>query len=532
MWKGESHGRHPVSKATAIAKICRNGRQQFQLVLAGAVLGALSIFVLLRTRQDSAWKKEQREAQVCQNNQENLRDFAEIAYNKLGLPLILVEPKLLELLWSLETTRDEHVRNRTLQFGHPEVAVQDGEKVLTWSHHEAGSDKVVKSIVDYSLPLTVFGYSELICKQWRTSFALFYKDGLALKNGTVIPKLSWQLADLADEMKAAGFSVALFEGEDPRLTNAAVGINMHSADPLLHHIRFFRGKHNIYITVMYERVEKDHYWHSALTTNNGSKSPVHFGAHAGSWKRFKSRQVQLDFGLNMLVPEDVAQFLYDFEGSRYIECNMARAAHFFKAHPPPDQASADEAAFVANASRVMQLGRSALDELKIPFWISSGTCLGWFRQCSTIPHSKDVDFGIFTRDHSEHIVMHMLMRGFKLKHRFGTVNDSLELSFTLDDVKLDFFFFYDEDTHMWNGGTQARTGKKFKYFFPKFSLCWTEFAGLRVRVPCQTQSYIEANYGLTWDEPVKEWNWKASPPNVRPNGKWDESEWSKVIQVY
>ena len=44
------------------------------------------------------------------------------------------------------------------------------------------------------------------------------------------------------------------------------------------------------------------------------------------------------------------------------------------------------------------------------------------------------------------------------------VEDSFELSFrTADhDVKLDIFFFYEEEDYMWNGGTQARTGRKFK----------------------------------------------------------------------
>lgn len=43
------------------------------------------------------------------------------------------------------------------------------------------------------------------------------------------------------------------------------------------------------------------------------------------------------------------------------------------------------------------------------------------------------------------------------------VEDSLELSFQgADDVKLDIFFFYEEDDHIWNGGTQAKSGKKFK----------------------------------------------------------------------
>ena len=29
-------------------------------------------------------------------------------------------------------------------------------------------------------------------------------------------------------------------------------------------------------------------------------------------------------------------------------------------------------------------------------------------------------------------------------------------------MKLDIFFFYEEKEYMWNGGTQTKTGKKFK----------------------------------------------------------------------
>ena len=54
---------------------------------------------------------------------------------------------------------------------------------------------------------------------------------------------------------------------------------------------------------------------------------------------------------------------------------MARAAHFFKSYPPSTD-STSEAGFVTNAMKVIRLGRKALDELNVPFWISSGTCLG------------------------------------------------------------------------------------------------------------------------------------------------------------
>ena len=72
----------------------------------------------------------------------------------------------------------------------------------------------------------------------------------------------------------------------------------------------------------------------------------------------------------------------------------------------------------------------------------------------------------------------------------------------------------------------------FRYIFPNFSLCWTEFLGMKVRVPCETQAYIEANYGRSWAVPIKQWDWKKSPPNVIENGKWGEKDLPEVIQFF
>lgn len=72
----------------------------------------------------------------------------------------------------------------------------------------------------------------------------------------------------------------------------------------------------------------------------------------------------------------------------------------------------------------------------------------------------------------------------------------------------------------------------FRYTFPKFTLCWTLFRDLKVRIPCETNEYIIANYGNNWFTPVISWDWKTSPPNVQPNGMWKTSELSEVIKLY
>ena len=144
------------------------------------------------------------------------------------------------------------------------------------------------------------------------------------------------------------------------------------------------------------------------------------------------------------------------------------------------------------------------------------------------------------------------MNDLMLMHSFGRVNDSFELSFRDEEIKLDIFFFYKEKDHVWNGGTRSdssvseamfanhvlyhhstATGFKYKYTFPPFSLCWTDFLGLKFRIPCHsTRQYIEANYGKEWFRPVREWDWRTSPPNVAPNGQWDKADWPQVIQSF
>jgi hypothetical protein len=187
----------------------------------------------------------------------------------------------------------------------------------------------------------------------------------------------------------------------------------------------------------------------------------------------------------------------------------------------------------------------ALHRTRTPFWLSSGTLLGWFRQvqgsffdftafvhlplltlhictapastsltlqCGFIGHAKDVDFGIFASDFHESIIPALADAGLHLSHRytltlthvylasvthhglfeqiwfqsiysfrFGHPDDSFELSFKTDaGLKLDIFFFYRDPDYTWNGGTQARTGRKFKYSFTPFELCWTVFQDIPV----------------------------------------------------
>nr|XP_012294519.1 fukutin isoform X4 [Aotus nancymaae] len=304
-----------------------------------------------------------------------------------------------------------------------------------------------------------------------------------------------------------GFQCIKIESKDPRLD----GIDSLSGTEIPLHYICKSATHAIHLVVFHER-SGNYLWHGHLRLKEHIDrkfvpfQKLRFGRYPGAFDRPELQQVIVD-GLEVLIPKDPVHFVEEIPHSRFIECRYKEARAFFQQYL--DDNTVEAMAFRKSAKELLQLAAKTLNKLGVPFWLSSGTCLGWYRQCNIIPYSKDVDLGIFIQDYKSDIILAFQDAGLPLKHKFGKVEDSLELSFQgKDDVKLDIFFFYEETDHMWNGGTQAKTGKKFKYLFPKFTLCWTEFVDMKVHVPCETLEYIEANYGavaLAWKNPISSW---------------------------
>lgn len=231
-------------------------------------------------------------------------------------------------------------------------------------------------------------------------------------------------------------------------------------------------------------------------------------------------------------PKDSSIFLDPSNELEYIEYNQTIAKKFYSRYPFSLDDIAEQKKFRLNVYNLLVKVIEILDRLKIPFWLSSGTLLGYYRQCDVIHYSNDVDIGIKITDFKPELIDLFSLNDIPLLHIFGRVNDSFELSFRDEFIKLDIFFFYEESDHVWNGGTSTIDGQKFKYFFNKFHLCWSNYLELRVRIPCPTLPYIESNYGLNWFDPIKQWDWKSSPSNVRPNGRWPQSDWPHVMQSF
>ncbi|XP_053213333.1 ribitol-5-phosphate transferase FKTN-like [Panonychus citri] len=348
-----------------------------------------------------------------------------------------------------------------------------------------------------------------------------------------------KITKLVQSLKENGYTVLQFIDLDPTLLHHDLKVTIP-----MHLIVFKEGAkkrkgHVVHVAVLYERLNQ--YWWSSpfsptdyekrLMLRQGARKADFVNSdHAVIYKKVEISNTVID-GLTIGLPKHLLTFHQSAKEIAYIECNKTQAKKFHSAHGSKMGSVEQIDSFRSQVKSLLSIVKSVLDDLGIPFWLSSGTALGWFRQCDVIAYSRDVDIGIWISDYRPEMIDHFYMNNLPLLHAFGKVEDSYELSFRHGNVKLDVFFFYTEADHVWNGGTQAKTGYKFKYIFPKFNLCWTEFLDLLVRVPCDTKIYIEANYGSNWSVPVEKWDWKSSPPNVNPNGRWPLDEWSKVIQL-
>ncbi|KAK3527150.1 hypothetical protein QTP86_014575, partial [Hemibagrus guttatus] len=336
-------------------------------------------------------------------------------------------------------------------------------------------------------------------------------------------------AGLMEAAEERGLELLEVKGKDPRL----VSMDDLSGRDIPLHLLFRFNSRLVHVVVLYER-SGNYLWHGPLRLRGSMDRTftpfrnLEFGRYAGAYSRPELILTTLD-GLDVRIPKNVSHFQSEHSNSRFLECRYREAAAFYQLYP--DDTSPEAMDFRMKAKSLLHLAARVLSGLQVPFWLSSGTCLGWFRQCNIISYSKDVDLGIWIKDYRHDITQAFQKAGLSLKHKFGKIEDSLELSFQGLDVKLDIFFFYEDGDIVWNGGTQAKSGKKFKYVFPRFSLCWTELLELKVQVPCETLDYVTANYGPDWNVPVKTWDWKSSPPNVQENGVWPIKEWDDVILV-
>ncbi|XP_057577562.1 ribitol-5-phosphate transferase FKTN isoform X11 [Hippopotamus amphibius kiboko] len=214
-----------------------------------------------------------------------------------------------------------------------------------------------------------------------------------------------------------GFQCLKIESKDPRLD----GIDSLSGTEIPLHYICKLASHAIHLVVFHER-SGNYLWHGHLRLKGHIDRKfvpfrkLQFGRYPGAFDRPELQQITVD-GLEVLIPKDPKHFLEEIPHSRFIECRYKEARAFFQQYL--DDNTVEAMAFRKSAKELLQLAAKTLKKLGVRFWLSSGTCLGWYRQCSIIPYSKDVDLGVFIQDYKSDIISAFQEAGLPLKHKFG-----------------------------------------------------------------------------------------------------------------
>ena len=176
---------------------------------------------------------------------------------------------------------------------------------------------------------------------------------------------------------------------------------------------------------------------------------------------------------------------------------------------------------------ILKKAKTALDRLNIPFFLSSGTLLGYYRENKFIDHDYDIDIGIYAEDYRDQIISEMKKEGLIYYRTLGDPINGMEMSFRLPYTrlgrlaKLDLFLHYQSnDKIYWFAFAQWRKNKKIKYQINNFQLKEINFMNLNVNVPYPTEKYLEEHYGKDWripKKPFKEYSFFKSPISIVNN---------------
>ena len=227
----------------------------------------------------------------------------------------------------------------------------------------------------------------------------------------------------------------------------------------------------------------------------------------------------------MIVPLDIGNFLFQYQHSKFIECNhqLAESTHKIQKQNPIKN--------IFYVSRYRYV-RDLLESNKKIYWLMSGTLLGWYRECGVIPHTGDSDISLYSNQFEPKLQEIFLKDKFlPLTVKFGLDNDSLELRIGKEGIfHIDIFFTYElNQTHQWFPYHSRREVKQ--TIVKKFSgICSAQLLEYKFFVPCDPVNVLNDIYGENnWQKPdnkftasskLKHWKW------------WKLDEWINAIKFF
>lgn len=274
--------------------------------------------------------------------------------------------------------------------------------------------------------------------------------------------------------------------------------------------------------------QKDNYFYVNELPQEANKRNYikHFGGQGieiyDHFDTERIREIDMQSASNTAsVPIELWYFLSQIDTSRYVGCDFNAAQKWKKGVASED--------FVYTAVSGIHAMKRLTKALRINFWISSGTLLGWYRQCGLIPYTTDFDFATHAHYALEpgftDKIFNVLARDpdpLSLFCIYGFPDNCYEITFEKMGTHFDLFFTYDKGNTYTYCGHVVSEATHFDYIYPKTKICSTVLLGEKVLVVCDPLGWVSAEYGPKWQKPVKMWSYDKSAYNMGPQIPWPE----------
>uniref|UniRef100_A0A915PU34 Fukutin n=1 Tax=Setaria digitata TaxID=48799 RepID=A0A915PU34_9BILA len=255
--------------------------------------------------------------------------------------------------------------------------------------------------------------------------------------------------------------------------------------------------------------------------NSSNGDYVRFIGHEGLRAAYGLHAVKKHvFTREIWIPVSKSEFHWKWKQGRFLECIRLNISKGQDSPVIPDS-------YVDN----MAIFRDFLEYYRATPFLFSGTLLGWYRECSFIKDTTDVDMAMRITSLDPVMLKHMEKSSeFKLHWILGKVNDSLEVSIYSGNIKIDLFFLYENKDSAWVGGMMVTERKKLRWFYPPImQICTGDLLGRLFHVPCNVEEILEAEYG-NWrvPHPTANFIWYKSHKNIHEAGYWSKNDWNDV----
>ena len=172
---------------------------------------------------------------------------------------------------------------------------------------------------------------------------------------------------------------------------------------------------------------------------------------------------------------------------------------------------------------------ACLDSTGIDFFADMGTLLGFVRDGKPIGWDFDIDFGVIIKENNEWDILESNLKkiGFHKDHQFRLMGDITEQTYEKNNVYVDFFNHYSDGKESYCYCYYSKKGYEYsksnqlhvrKIVSPLLNGTKRILVNDgEIRVPIESELYLESLYGKNWMVPDPNWVDGSGPGVVEIN---------------